>query len=108
MALRLLPKFEVIGEHFLISRTLIYALLSALLVLTYLALVFGLQFVFQGITRDSPVLIVISTLAVAALFQPLRQAIQRTIDRSFYRRKYNAEQVLSNFGATLYNELDLA
>src|SRR5947209_3172006 len=108
MALRLLPKFEVIGEHFLISRTLIYALLSALLVLTYLALVFGLQFVFQGITRDSPVLIVISTLAVAALFQPLRQAIQRIIDRSFYRRKYNAEQVLSNFSATLYNELDLA
>jgi len=91
----------------LISRTLLYLLLSALLVLTYLVLVFGLQFVLQGITRDSPVPLVISTLAVAALFQPLRRAIQRVIDRSFYRRKYNAQHVLTRFGATLRNEIDL-
>ena len=91
----------------LISRTLLYLLLSALLVLTYLVLVFGLQFVLQGITRDSPVPLVISTLAVAALFQPLRRAIQRVIDRSFYRRKYNAQHVLTRFGATLRSEIDL-
>ena len=91
----------------LISRTLIYLLLSALLVLTYLALVFGLQFVLQGITRNSPVPIVVSTLVVAALFQPLRKRIQAIIDRRFYRRKYNAERVLTSFGATLQNELDL-
>ncbi|TMD63619.1 MAG: hypothetical protein E6I91_12620 [Chloroflexi bacterium] len=92
----------------LISRTLIYLLLSALLVLTYLALVFGLQFVLQGITGNSPVPIVVSTLVVAVLFQPLRKRIQTIIDRRFYRRKYNAERVLTSFGATLQSELDLA
>lgn len=92
----------------LISRTLIYLLLSALLVLTYLALVFGLQFVLQGVTRNSPVPIVVSTLVVAVLFQPLRKRIQVIIDRRFYRRKYNAERVLTSFGATLQSELDLA
>jgi hypothetical protein len=92
----------------LISRTLIYLLLSALLLLTYLALVFSLQFVLQGITRNSPVPIVVSTLVVAVLFQPLRKRIQAIIDRRFYRRKYNAERVLTSFGATLQSELDLA
>jgi hypothetical protein len=92
----------------LISRTLIYLLLSALLVLTYLVLVFGLQFVLQGITRNSPVPIVVSTLVVAVLFQPMRKRIQAIIDRRFYRRKYNAERVLTSFGATLQSELDLA
>jgi hypothetical protein len=91
----------------LISRTLIYLLLSALLALTYLALVFGLQFILQGITQNSPVPIVISTLAIAALFRPLRRVIQNVIDRSFYRRRYDAEQVLASFGTTLRNELDL-
>jgi hypothetical protein len=92
----------------LINRTLIYLLLTALLVLTYLALVFGLQLALRGITRNSPVPIVISTLAIAALFQPLRRAIQNVIDRSFYRRRYHAEQVLANFGITVRNELDVA
>ena len=52
--------------------------------------------------------IVGSTLAVAALFQPLRRTIQNVIDRSFYRRRYHAEQVLANFGMTLRNQLELA
>jgi hypothetical protein len=91
----------------LISRTLIYLLLSALLALTYLALIFGLQFVLQGITQNSPIPIVVSTLAIAALFQPLRRIAQNVIDRSFYRRRYDAEKVLAGFGTTLRNELDL-
>ena len=91
----------------LISRTLIYLLLSALLALTYLALVFGLQFVLQGITENSPLPIVMSTLAIAALFQPVRRLIQNVIDRSFYRRRYDAEKVLASFGTSLRNEIDL-
>jgi hypothetical protein len=89
----------------LISRTLMYVLLTALLALTYLALVFGLQFILQGVTQNSPVPIVVSTLAIAGLFQPLRRIIQNLIDRSFYRRRYDAEQVLAGFGSTLRNEL---
>ncbi len=93
----------------LISRTLIYLLLSALLVLIYLGLVFGLQFILRPITAssNSPFPIVLSTLAIATLFQHLRRALQRVIDRSFYRRKYNAEQVLTTFGATLHTEIEL-
>ncbi len=91
----------------LINRTLIYLLLTTLLVLTYLALVFGLQFALQDIIRSSPVPIVISTLAVVALFQPLRRAIQNGIDRSFYRRKYNAARTLAAFSATLRSEVEL-
>src|SRR2546428_9592340 len=91
----------------LISRTLIYLLLSALLVLTYLALVFGLQFVLQGITRNSPVPIVVSTLVVAALFQPLRKRIQAIIDRSFYRSKYDSTSIVTAFSSTLRQEVEL-
>jgi hypothetical protein len=91
----------------LISRTLLYLLLSALLVLTYLALVFGLQFVLQGITQNSPVPIVLSTLVVAALFQPLRRAIQRAIDRRFYRRKYDSTKIVTAFSSTLRQEVEL-
>jgi hypothetical protein len=91
----------------LISRTLFYVLLSALLVLTYLALVLGLQLVLQGITQNSPVPIVLSTLVVAALFQPLRRAIQRAIDRSFYRSKYDSTKIVTAFSSTLRQEVEL-
>lgn len=95
----------------LINRTLVYVTLTALLALLYFGFVLALQALFKGIAGQvgaSPLVIVISTLIIAALFQPLRQRIQKIIDRRFYRRKYDAIQTLAAFNATLRNEVDLS
>jgi hypothetical protein len=95
----------------LINRTLVYSALTALLALLYVGLVITLQALFKAVTGQvgaSPVIIVISTLAIAALFQPLRHRIQKIIDRRFYRRKYDAARTLAAFSATLRNEVDLS
>jgi hypothetical protein len=61
----------------------------------------------QSDTPPSPLLIVVTTLVVAALFQPLRRRLQHAIDRRFYRRKYSVETTLATFSATLRQEVDL-
>src|SRR6266568_3619931 len=92
----------------LINRTLVYATLTVLLALVYFGLIFVLQYLLRGIiSQNNDVVIVVSTLAIAALFQPLRQRIQQIIDRRFYRRKYNAAKIVDAFSATLRNEVDL-
>ena len=92
----------------IINKALVYGLLTAVLALLYFGLIFALQFLFQGMFhQNNAVAIVISTLAIAALFQPLRHRLQKIIDRRFYRRKYDAARTLAAFSATLRSEVDL-
>jgi hypothetical protein len=94
----------------LINRTLVSVLLTISLALIYFGLVIGLGALvrlFTGQFAQSPIVIVVSTLVIYVLFQPLRHRIQAIIDRRFYRRKYNAAKTLEAFRATLRNEVDL-
>jgi hypothetical protein len=93
----------------IINRTLVYGSLTALLALVYFGLIFALQSLFQGMFhQNNAVAIVVSTLVIAGLFQPLRRRIQAIIDRRFYRRKYDTAKTLEAFSATLRNEVDLS
>ncbi len=92
----------------LIRRTLQYTLLTALLALVYFGTILVLQTLFDSLTdRQSPVVIVLSTLLIAALFTPLRHRVQDVIDRRFFRKKYDATQVLATFAVTARDETDL-
>ena len=101
-------RYRLYDIDVLINRTLVYGSLTALLVLIYLGCVVGLEALLHNFTQSSDLAIVGSTLAIAALFQPLRRGIQKLIDRRFYRSKYNAAQTLANFSTTLRGEVNLA
>lgn len=92
----------------IINRALVYGVLTASLVGVYLGTVVTLQLVLRSVTgQQSQLVVVASTLAVAALFSPLRRRLQEFIDRRFYRKKYDAARTLEAFNARLRNETDL-
>src|SRR5215217_2389927 len=102
-------KYRLYAIDVLINRTLVYGALTGTLVAVYFGGVATTQAIFRVLTgQEQPQLaIVASTLAIAALFNPLRGLIQSFIDRRFYRRKYDAAKTLEAFSAKLRDETDL-
>lgn len=91
-----------------INRALVYGSLTAILAAAYVGLVFSMQTVLEPVTAESDLAIAASTLAVAALFRPLRARVQKFIDHRFYRRRYDAQQTVEEFASHLRDEVDLS
>jgi hypothetical protein len=101
-------RYRLFDIDIIIRRTTSYAVITGFLILVYFGSVVIIQRIFGQLTgQDSTVSIVLSTLLIAALFLPVRRRVQDTIDRRFFRSKYDAEKTLEAFAATVRNETDL-
>jgi hypothetical protein len=103
-------RYHLYNIDLIINRTLVYATLSAMLVAIYFGGVATAEAIFRALTgqeQQPQLAVVVSTLVIAALFNPLRRRIQSFIDRRFYRRKYDARRTLEGFSAKLRDETDL-
>ncbi|MDQ3863364.1 MAG: hypothetical protein M3317_07680 [Actinomycetota bacterium] len=103
-------KYRLYDIDILINRTLVYGVLTAILAVVYFGGVATAQTIFRAVTgqQEQPQFaVVVSTLVIAALFNPLRRRIQSFIDRRFYRSKYDAAKTLEAFSAKLRDETNL-
>jgi hypothetical protein len=103
-------KYRLYDIDRIINRTLVYGSLTAILVGIYFGDVTATQALFHGLTgqeRLPQLVVVVSTLVIAAMFTPLRRRIQSFIDRSFYRKKYDAAKTLEDFSVRLRDETNL-
>ena len=100
-------KHRLYDVDLVVNRALVYAVLSGILALTYLGAVVLLQGLLGPVTKQSDLAVAGSTLAVAALFRPLRGWVQAFIDKRFYRRRYDAAETLGRFSSRLRDEIEL-
>ncbi len=102
-------RYRLYDVDLVIRRTLVYGLLTAILIIVYFGTILALQSALLLLTNrpQSELTTVLSTLAIAGLFTPLRTRLQAFIDRRFYRNKYDAQRTLVHFGRTLRNAVEL-
>jgi hypothetical protein len=102
-----ITRYQLYDISVFIRRTLQYSLVTGVLALIYFGSVTVLQSLFTAISgQESTLAVVLSTLAIAALFNPLRRRVQEAVDRRFFRRSYDAERALSAFAAIARTEAD--
>ncbi len=100
-------RYRLYDIDVVIRRTLVYALVIAVLGAVYVASVLGTQAMLAGVTGAGPLPVALSTLAIAALFGPVRARVRDAVDRRFYRSRYSAQRTLEAFSGRLRDEVEL-